>query len=75
MKPDVIGTLLDETVAKRRLPVNLNQDDRALFEGELQRTIPATRVLRYEELLASADGLLFEGTQILPESFAFRGPY
>ena len=73
MKPDVIGTLLDETVAKRRLPVNLNQDDLALFEGELQRTIPATRVLRYSDLLASADGLLFEGTQILPESFAF--PY
>ena len=35
--------------------------------------IPATRLLKFENVLASPEGLLFKGTSILPESFAF--PY
>jgi capsular polysaccharide biosynthesis protein len=73
MKPEVIRTLYDETVAKRRLPVNLDQNDLALFEGELERVIPATRLLKFSDVLVSTEGLLFKGMQILRESFAF--PY
>ncbi|HEU4711474.1 MAG TPA: glycosyltransferase family 61 protein [Pyrinomonadaceae bacterium] len=73
MKADVVSTIYAETVAKRKLPVNFEHDDLALFEGELERTIPATRLLRFADVLASPEGLLFKGTKILPESFAF--PY
>jgi capsular polysaccharide biosynthesis protein len=73
MKPEVISTIYAETVARRKLPVNFNQDHRALFEGELERVIPETRLLRFHDVLASPEGLLFQGTRILRESFAF--PY
>jgi capsular polysaccharide biosynthesis protein len=73
MKPEVICTFYEESAAKRRLPLNLNQKDLPLFEGELERVIPATRLLQFPEVLVSPEGLLFKGTQILPESFAF--PY
>jgi hypothetical protein len=73
MKPEVLSTIYGETVAKRKLPVNFSQDDLPLFAGELQRVIPETRWLQFRDVLASPEGLLFKGTQILPESFAF--PY
>ena len=73
MKPEVIYTIYDETVARRKLPVNFQMKDLVLFEGELARVIPSTQVLRFEDVLASPEGLLFKGTRILPESFAF--PY
>jgi capsular polysaccharide biosynthesis protein len=73
MKPEVISTIYAETVARRKLPVNFNQDHRALFEGELERAIPATQLLRFRDVLASTEGLLFKGARILRESFAF--PY
>lgn len=73
MKPEVIATIYAETVARRKLPVNFNQAHLGLFEGELERVIPECQLLRFEDVLASPEGLLFKGTKILPESFAF--PY
>ena len=73
MKPEVISTIYDETVARRKLPVNFQPKDLVLFEGELTRVIPSTQLLRFHDVLASPEGLLFKGTRILPESFAF--PY
>lgn len=73
MKPEVISTIYPGTIAKRKLPVNFNQDHLALFEGELEREIPETQLLRFRNVLASPEGLLFKWAKILPESFAF--PY
>lgn len=73
MKSEVIATIYDESVARRKLPVNFDRDHLALFEGELERVIPECRLLRFHDVLASPEGLLFKGTKILPESFAF--PY
>ena len=73
MKSEVISTIYAETVARRKLPVNFQPRDLVLFEGELSRVIPSTQVLKLENVLASPEGLLFKGTRILPESFAF--PY
>ncbi len=73
MKPEVISTIYAETVARRKLPVNFNHEHLGLFEGELERVIPECQLLKFENVLASPEGLLFKGTKILPESFAF--PY
>lgn len=73
MRPEVISTIYPDTVSKRKLPANFNDDHRSLFAGELKRTIPQTRLLKLKDVLASPEGLLFKGTAILRESFAF--PY
>ena len=70
-EPEVLETLNLESLAKRKLPVNFNQAHLPLFEHELQRTIPQTRLLKYTNIRVSSEGLLFDGTRILPESFAF----
>ena len=70
MKPEVLATIYAETLAKRKLPVNFNQEHLPLFEGELERVIPETQLLRFRDVLASPEGLLFKGTSILPESWA-----
>jgi len=73
MRREVISPIYPQTVARRKLPVNFDQTHLPLFEGELERIIPESKLLRFSEVLASPEGLLFEGTRILPESFAF--PY
>jgi hypothetical protein len=73
MRREVISPIYPETVARRKLPVNFKQDHLPLFEGELQRVIPESRLLKFRDVLASPEGLLFDGTRILRESFAF--PY
>jgi len=73
MKAEVVSTIYAEAVSKRKLPVNFSQEHLALFEGEFERVIPECRLLRFLDVLASPEGLLFKGTKILPESFAF--PY
>jgi hypothetical protein len=73
MRREVISPIYPETVARRKLPVNFNQGHLPLFEGELERRIPESNLLKFENVLASPEGLLFEGTRILRESFAF--PY
>ncbi len=73
MKREFISPLYAETVARRKLPVNFSPDDLPLFEGELERVIPESKLMMFRGVLASPEGLLFDGTRILPESFAF--PY
>jgi capsular polysaccharide biosynthesis protein len=58
-------------VSHRRVPVNLEEEDRWLFEHELEKTLPAARLLELRDVWASPDGLLFKGGRILTESFAF----
>lgn len=70
-EPEVLKTLSQETLAKRKLPVNFDQAQLPIFEGELQRSIPQSRLLRFKNIRVSSEGLLFKGTNILPESFAF----
>ncbi len=71
MKPEVLSTIYAETVARRRLPVNFSEDQRAMFGGELERVIPETQLLKFHDVRASPEGLLFKGRSILRESFAF----
>src|SRR5688500_5276267 len=73
MKREALTTIYPETIARRNLPVNFNPEHLQLFEGELERLIPESRILKFSDVLASPEGLLFKGTRILPESFAF--PY
>lgn len=69
--PDNAALLCPESISRRRLPINFNEDNRALFRDELERVIPATRLLELHNVRVSSDGFLFQGLSILPESFAF----
>src|SRR3954463_14284846 len=71
MRREVISPIYAETVAQRKLPVNFDPVHLPLFEGELERRIPESKLVKFENVLASAEGLLFDGTRILRESFAF----
>jgi capsular polysaccharide biosynthesis protein len=66
-----VTTLRSETTSRRKLPVNLDQDDLSLFSAELERVIPPTRLLRLRDVSVSAEGVLFQKGRMLPESFAF----
>ena len=70
--PEVVSEIYPETVSKRKLPVNFNQDDSKLFDLDFERTLPPTQLLRFRNIRISPEGLLFTGKRILPESFAFR---
>lgn len=63
--------LYPQSVSRRRLPVNLNSDHLPLFSHELEKVIPPTSLLELQDIRVSSDGILFKGTKILPESFAF----
>ncbi|MGH9928638.1 MAG: glycosyltransferase family 61 protein [Pyrinomonadaceae bacterium] len=66
------STLLrPETISRRKLPLNLKEDDLSLFSHEVERVIPPTKLLRLQNVGASAEGVLFQGGKMLPESFAF----
>jgi capsular polysaccharide biosynthesis protein len=69
--PSSVGVLRPRRVARRSLPVNFRQDDRALFDHELERELPQAELLELRGVRVSADGLLYRGLKILPESFAF----
>ncbi len=69
--PNVGAILRAGQLSKRKAPVNLREEDAALFSHEMERDIPATRLLELRGVWASADGFLFKGGRILPESFAF----
>ena len=64
-------TLLLETVARRKLPVNFREGERELFSHELERAIPKTSLLELRDVWVSSDGILFKGGRTLPVSFAF----
>src|SRR6266496_4424819 len=63
--------LYPETTSRRRLPVNLIEENLGLFSHELERVIPQTRLLKLNDVRVSADGILFRRHHMLPESFAF----
>jgi hypothetical protein len=69
--PKVVTTICAESVSRRKLPVNLKPEHLEFFEHDLERLIPKAQLLRFENVRVSADGVLFSGTRILPESFAF----
>lgn len=69
--PGEAAVLSPEIVSRRKLPVNFEQNDLELFRQELERVIPATKLLELRDVRVSSDGLLFKGGKILPESFAF----
>lgn len=70
-QPETVGRLYAETVSTRRLPVNFDQNDLRLFNHELEKVIPETRLLEFENIRISSDGILFKRHHLLPESFAF----
>ena len=70
-EPEVLQTFYPETLVKRKLPVNFNEAHLSLFDQALQRAIPPGRLLRFTNIHISPEGLLFNGTTIRPESFAF----
>ena len=57
-------------VSKRKLPANFRTEDATLFESELERVIPPTRLLELRGVSATPEGLLFKGGRVLPESFS-----
>jgi capsular polysaccharide biosynthesis protein len=63
--------LLNASVVKYRLPVNLVPDDLRLFEQDLGRSLDEVRLLELNDIRVSPDGLLFRAGKVLPESFSF----
>ena len=70
-EPEIVTEIYPETVSKRKLPVNFSEDHRALFDLDLERSIPPSRLIRLRNVHVSREGIFFTGTKILPESFAF----
>jgi len=68
---NALTTLCRETVSRRRLPVNLTQENLNLFNHELERVIPETRLLALNDVRVSSEGILFRRHKMLTESFAF----
>lgn len=66
-----VTVLRPESTSRRKLPINLHQDDLNLFSHELERVIPPTRLLQLHNVDVSAEGILFQRGKMLPESFAF----
>jgi hypothetical protein len=61
--------LLNACPSNRRLPANLTDGDLTLFEKELEKQIPATNLLTFENIRVNSDSLIFRNIGILPESF------
>jgi capsular polysaccharide biosynthesis protein len=53
------------------LPRNFDQAHLSLFQHEFEKAIPESRLLRFENVGVSSEGLLFKGAKMLPESFAY----
>lgn len=68
---EVLTTLCPASYSKRKLPQNFDQAHLNLFQHEFERKIPETRLLRFENVGVSSEGLLFKGTKMLPQSFAY----
>lgn len=65
-----VTVLRPESVSRRRLPVNYHPGDSRVFSHELESVIPPTRLLTLHNVGISAEGILFQRGQMLPESFA-----
>jgi hypothetical protein len=68
---EVLATLCNASVSKRQLPRNFDEAHLDLFQHEFERPIPESRLLRFENVSVSSEGLLFKGAKMLPESFAY----
>jgi capsular polysaccharide biosynthesis protein len=73
--PEILATLCPASHSQRKLPQNFDRADLNLFQHEFQRAIPESRLLRFENVGVSSEGLLFKGAKILPESFAYAFEY
>lgn len=71
MTAKTVSLLWPESTSTRRLPLNLRDEDLPLFQHELERVIPATSLLEFDDVRISPDGILFNAHGMLPESFAF----
>lgn len=69
--PEVLATLCSASHSTRKLPQNFDQAHLNLFQHEFERPIPESRLLRFENVSVSSEGLLFKGAKMLPESFAY----
>jgi hypothetical protein len=67
--------LCGETLSARRLPANFDEQDKTLFEHELNRVIPETRLLELNHVNVSSDGIVFSAGRILVESFGYRNQF
>ena len=63
-------TLYQDSISIRKLPINLDRADFPLFEHELKKEIPATNLLRLENVNVNPEGIIFRGNKIFLESFA-----
>src|SRR5688500_20374057 len=68
---EVLTTICPASVSKRKLPRNFNEDHLKLFQHEFEKNIPQSDLLRFHNVRVSAEGLIFNGLKMLPESFAF----
>jgi capsular polysaccharide biosynthesis protein len=69
--PEVLRTICPASVSKRTLPRNFDQKHLPLFQHELEKNLPRSELLRFHDVRVSAEGLIFKGLKMLPESFAF----
>jgi len=69
--PEVLGIAQPEMISRRSLPVNFTPEHERLFQHELQKTIPASQLLRFHDVRVSSEGLLFDRWKLLPQSFAY----
>jgi hypothetical protein len=70
-RPEVLTTICPASVSKRTFPQNFNENDLQLFWHALEKDIPKSELLRFENVRVSSEGLIFKDTRILPESFAY----
>ena len=61
--------LYQDSISIKPLPENIHQNDWGLFEHELQRTIPETKLLQLKNATVNPDSVVFHKNRILPESF------
>lgn len=57
------------TVSKRQLPRNFNVGDSYLFRHELEKVIPATKLVMLENVRVDSQGLVWRNGDVLSESF------
>ena len=69
--PEVLTTLCPASFSKRTLPQNFDQAHLNLFQHEFEKPIQPSRLLRFENVSVSSEGLLFKGAKMLPQSFAY----
>ena len=69
--PEVLRTICPASVSKRTLPCNFDQKHLQLFQHELEKNIPRSELLRFHDVRVSAEGLIFKGLKMLPESWGF----